>query len=103
VGNESTEITTCLVIKLKKSADIKLNIVIDFQQDAANRVYFSSFFALHVLGATFTHHQEPQLYKLVWCNCINRLCGWTKCVSDPDQLYGRCESEMSPVNVSEPD
>jgi hypothetical protein len=24
-------------------------------------------------------------------------------VPDPDQLYGRCESEMSPVNVSEPD
>jgi hypothetical protein len=32
---------------------------------------FSSFFALHVSGATFTHHQEPQLYKRVWCNCIN--------------------------------
>jgi hypothetical protein len=22
-------------------------------------------------------------------------------VPDPDELYGRCESEMSPVNVSE--
>jgi hypothetical protein len=34
--------------------------------------------------------------------CINRLCGWAKCVPDPDQLNGRCKSEMSPVNVSEP-
>jgi hypothetical protein len=64
---------------------------------------FSSFFSLHVSGATFTHHQEPQLYTRVWCHCINRLCGWAKCVPNPDQLYGRCESEMSPVNVSEPD
>jgi hypothetical protein len=99
---------------------------------------FSLFFSLHVSGATFTHHQEPQLYKrslyksFVWLgevcarsrsavqtpspiirslnytsgygvNCINRLCSWAKCVPDPDQLYGRCESEMSPVNVSEPD
>jgi hypothetical protein len=24
-------------------------------------------------------------------------------VPDPDQLYGRCKSEISPVNVSEPD
>jgi hypothetical protein len=38
-------------------------------------------FALHVSGATFTHHQEPQLYKRVWCNCINRLCSWAKCVT----------------------
>jgi hypothetical protein len=33
---------------------------------------FSSFFALHVSGATFTHPQETQLYKQVWCNCISR-------------------------------
>jgi hypothetical protein len=33
---------------------------------------FSSFFALHVSGATFTHPQEPQLYEQVWCNCISR-------------------------------
>jgi hypothetical protein len=33
---------------------------------------FSSFLALHVSGATFTHPQEPQLYKQVWCNCISR-------------------------------
>jgi hypothetical protein len=32
---------------------------------------FLRYFALHVSGATFTHHQEPQLYKRVWCNCIN--------------------------------
>jgi hypothetical protein len=62
---------------------------------------FLRYFALHVSDATFTHHQEPQLYKRVWCNCISRLCGWAKCVSDPDQLYGRCESEMSPVRVSD--
>jgi hypothetical protein len=30
------------------------------------------FFALHVSGTTFTHPQEPQLYKQVWCNCISR-------------------------------
>jgi hypothetical protein len=32
---------------------------------------------------------------------INHLCSWAKCAPDPDQLYGRCESEMSPVDVSE--
>jgi hypothetical protein len=58
---------------------------------------FSSFFSLHVSGATFTHHQEPQLCMRIWCHCINRLCGWAKCVPDPDQLYWRCESEMSPA------
>jgi hypothetical protein len=52
---------------------------------------FLRYFALHVSGATLTHHQEPQLYKRVWCNCINRLCDWAKCVPDPDQLYGRSE------------
>jgi hypothetical protein len=51
---------------------------------------FLRFFVFFFSGATFTHHQVPQLYKRVWCNCINRLCGWAKCVPDSDQLYGRC-------------
>jgi hypothetical protein len=29
---------------------------------------FLRYFALHVSGATFTHHQDSQLYKRVWCN-----------------------------------
>jgi hypothetical protein len=31
------------------------------------------------------------------------LCSWAKCVPDPDQLYVRCESEMSPCTVEAPD
>jgi hypothetical protein len=49
---------------------------------------FFSVFALHVSGATFTHHQEHKPCERVRCNCINRLCSWAKCVPDPDQLYG---------------
>jgi hypothetical protein len=65
-------------------------------------ILFPSFFSLHVSGATFTHHQESQLYNRVWYNSINRF--WLgECVPDPNQLAGRCESEMSPVRVSEPD
>ena len=36
------------------------NILIYFQQDATLRSLFYLETALHVLGGTFTHHQEPQ-------------------------------------------